>query len=433
MLSRAQAFTVAGGAALYGGCVLAGWWLTRHGAHLHLGSAFPLGGHYRLHLTGWLLPAVALAAAVLRWGPGLAQRLSWPRMLGAAYATALGWAGTLALVAGPAAIAHPLTTQYEYLHDVRRISAMGLGTYLRTFTWYIVDSGHGPLWTTHVSGHPPLATLVFVLLFRAGLTSSNWAAGLVIVVGATAAPSVLGTLRTAGGEEIARRAAPYVATAPAALWLATSADALFTGVAAAGLFALAAGGRWRAALGGLLLGACLFLSYGLALLAPLAVAAVAVRRPPIRDAASRLTIAALGVAAVVGAFAVAGFWWSDGLVLVRERVVLGGAWQERPTGYFVFSNLATLAVSAGPATLAALPFAVRRWRSPVTWLPGAALVAVAAAIASNLSKGETERIYLPFAVWLPSLAGLLPDRRRSWLAAQLGLGLLIAATTQLDW
>ena len=90
-------------------------------------------------------------------------------------------------------------------------------------------------------------------------------------------------------------------------------------------------------------------------------------------------------------------------------------------------------MSAGPATLAALPFAVRRWRSPVTWLPGAALVAVAAAIASNLSKGETERIYLPFAVWLPSLAGLLPDRRRYWLAAQLGLGLLIAATTQLDW
>jgi hypothetical protein len=433
MLTRAQAFTVAGGAALYGGCALAGWWLTRHGAHLHLGSAYPLGGHYRLHLTPWLLPATGLGAAVLRWGPALAGRLSWPRLLGTAYATALGWAVTLALVAGPSAIAHPLTTRYEYLHDVRRVDAMGPGTFLRTFTWYIVDSGHGEPWTTHVSGHPPLATLVFVLLYRAGLTSSNWAAALVIAVGATAAPSVLATLRTAGGDGIARRAAPYVATAPAALWLATSADALFTGVAAAGLLALATGGRWRAALGGLALGACAFLSYGLVLLAPLAIAAVAVRRPPIREAVGRLSLAALGVAAVVAAFAAAGFWWFDGLTLVRERVVLGGAWQERPTGYFVFSNLATLAVSAGPATLAALPFAVPRWRSPVTWLPAAALAAVAAAIASNLSKGETERIYLPFAVWLPWLTGLLPDARRYWLAAQLGLGLLIAATTQLDW
>src|SRR5262249_56731261 len=130
--------------------------------------------------------------------------------------------------------------------------------------------------------------------------------------------------------EFAGGAARCAAPAPAALWIATSADALFTGVAAAGIAALAAGGRWRAALGGLALGACAFLSYGLVLLAPLAVAAVAVRRPRSRDAVGDLSVAALGVAAVVVAFAVAGFWWFDGLALVHRRVVAGGAWQQRP-------------------------------------------------------------------------------------------------------
>lgn len=455
--SRWSAGAVVTGAALYGACVAAGWWLTRHGAHLHLGSTYPLTGQYRLHLSVWLVPAVLLGGAVLRWGARLAEQLSWLRLLGAAYATALGWAVALALVAGPAAIARPLTGQSEYLYEVDRISAMGVRTFLRTFTRYVLDTGHGTPWTTQVSGHPPLATLVFVLLARAGLAGPGWAAALVIVIGAVTAPAVLATLRLAAGSAIARRAAPYVATAPVALWIATSADALFAGVAAAGLCALAyaaaAGSRTRtgllAAIGGVALGCCLMLSYGLVLLAPLAVAAVVLgaRRHarPLPAAATTLAAAGVAAAAVLGGFAVAGFWWLDGLAITHRRVLAGVAWQERPAGYFVFANLAALAAAVGPATLAALTAAARQRRAPragwpVATMPAAALVAVVAAIASGLSKGEVERIYLPFAVWLPTMTGLLPSRppsrpygRPPWLAAQLGFALLVAATTQLNW
>ncbi len=437
-MTAASRWTVGAGAALFGGCVIAGWWLSHHGYRLHLGSAYPLNGHYTLHLAVWLVPALVLAAALVHSAGRLADTLPWRRLLVAAYLGAVAWAVALALVGGPGSIAAPLTSPHEYLFEVARIDAMGVRTYLRTFTWYIVSTGHGPVWTTHVAGHPPLATLVFVLLARAGLAGPGWAAALCIGAGASAAPSVLATVRLAGGEPLARRAAPFVAAAPAALWIATSADALYTGVSAAGLCALAYAGAARraaataalGAAGGLALGACLFLSYGLTLLATLALAVVAVTASRLVDAARVVAAAALGVAAVVAAFALAGFWWLDGLHLTVRRVVEGGGWLDRPAAYFVFANVAALSAAVGPAVLAALPVAVRerRW-----WLaiPAAAALSVVVAIATGLSKGEVERIYLPFAVWLLPLAGLVGNRW--WLGAQVGWALLVAATTRLDW
>ena len=81
------------------------------------------------------------------------------------------------------------------------------------------------------------------------------------------------TLRRLGAEDVARRAAPFLVLAPAAIWVAVSADAVFAAVAAWGLAALAvaspptgptavAGGRAA----GLLLGLLPLLSYGLLLL-----------------------------------------------------------------------------------------------------------------------------------------------------------------------
>lgn len=435
---RASWIAVAAAAALVGGCAAAGWWLTRRGANLHLGTLYPLGGHYRLHLGAWLVVPVAVAVAIARYGPRLAAAAPWRRLLTASFLTAGVWAVALALVAGPAAIAAPLTTQYEYLHDVGRISALDLGTYLRTFTDHIVDPGNGPVWTVHVSGHPPLATLVFVLLAEAGLAQAGWAAALCIVVGASAAPSVLSTIRLLAGEEPARAAAPFVAAAPAALWIATSADAFFTGVTAAGVCALAHAAARRdrrgdalALAGGLLLGAGLFLSYGLVLIAPVAVVVVALQRR-LRP----LLLGAVPVVAVVAGFAVAGFWWLEGLSLVHRRIVEGGGWIERPGAYFAFANPGALAVDLGPAVAAALPLAWwarrREWR--LLAVPAAALLALAVAHASLLSIGEVERIWLPWAVWLLPLPALLPAAtRRGWLTAQLVVALVIAATTRTVW
>jgi hypothetical protein len=153
----------------------------------------------------------------------------------------------------------------------------------------------------------PLATLVFAALDRIGLHGAGWAAALCILGGAAAAPAVLSTVRVLAGPERAEAARPFVTFAPAALWIATSADALFAGVAAAGICALAHACVRRsdllALIGGVILGACLYLSYGLVLIAPVALAAVLVQRR-IRP----LLVGAVGVAAVVVAFTLAGFW-----------------------------------------------------------------------------------------------------------------------------
>ena len=58
----------------------------------------------------------------------------------------------------------PLTTPSEYLADVPRILAGGpVHTWLAGFAQDIPATGPDP-WVTHVAGHPPGMTLVFVLL-----------------------------------------------------------------------------------------------------------------------------------------------------------------------------------------------------------------------------------------------------------------------------
>lgn len=439
---------MAAAAALVGGSALVGWWLTTfHDAQLHLGSTFPVTGRYALHLTGWLLAPVLVAAAVWWGGPRLAARLRWGVLLVTGYLTAVVWAVALARVGGPDALSHPLTTRWEYLAEVDRIDAMGVATYLSTFTDFIVEGDAGPGWANHVAGHPPLLTLLFVLLARVGLAGPGWAAALCIMVGAVAVPAVLSTTRLLAGEALARRAAPFVAAAPVALWVATSADAIVAGVAAVGVAALAhaatrTGPRslLLAAGGGVLLGGVLMMSYGMALLGLVALAVVVAVRgwdrglvrlvPP-------LLAGAAGVMAVLVGFAAAGFWWLDGLGLAAHRVRIGEGWSERPTAYFVLSNPAALAVAVGPAVVAALPLLRRHWRQALPAV--AAVAAMVLATASNLSKGEVERIWLPFAVWLLVLPALLPRGRaadppaRGWLAAHLGWPVVVATGTILSW
>jgi hypothetical protein len=72
-----------------------------------------------------------------------------------------------------------------------------------------------------------------------------------------------------------------------------------------------------------------------------------------------------------------------------------------------------------------------RTRDPRGGLAGGALLAIVASDLSGLSKGEVERIWLPFAVWLPALG----QRRahRGWLTVQIALGLLLQLTLVTDW
>ncbi|MFJ9366871.1 hypothetical protein ACIRRA_20940 [Nocardia sp. NPDC101769] len=415
---------------------------------LYAGAA-PIFGDWLPHVGWGTVPAVALAAAVVRFGPDLARRLSWGRLLLATWATAAAWAFALAMVDGwQRGFAGRLTTRDEYLHEVGGVH--DIGAMLRGFSGRILDF-QPDSWTTHVAGHPPGALLVFVLLDRIGLGGGAWAGLLCVLVGTSAAAAVPFAIRALGSEHRARAATPFLALMPAVIWIAVSADGLFAGVGAWAVALLALATRlergWvRLALAsGVLFGFTLFLNYGLVLMVIPAAAVLWSRSP--RPALPALA----GVLAVVGVFAAAGFWWLTGYHLVVQRYYQGIA-SERPYSYWIWGNLAATVCAVGLATAAAsnrvlielkiLPVQpwrkwLSRWRShvdPAALLAAAGITAMLIADISGLSKAETERIWLPFDVWALSATALLPRHStRFWLVAQAAGALLVNHLILTNW
>jgi hypothetical protein len=305
------------------------------------------------------------------------------------------------------------------------VEAIGLGRFVETFT----DPEILERYPIHVEGHPVGATLVFVGLDRVGLGGAAAATAVLLAASALTAPAVLVAARAVADEAAARRAAPFLVLAPAAIWTVTSADALFAAVGAVAVAAVVvaacrAPGRVSAAsalFGGALFGVGVELSYGLVPLALVpSVVAVARRRWDV------LALAAVGGGAVVGAAGLAGFWWLDGLAATRVRYEAGIA-SRRSFPYFaLLGNPASFALAVGPATAAGLAVAASGWRRlraadrGLALLVVSALATVAVANLSGLSKAEVERIWLPFAPWVVLAAAWLPTRaaagRPSWLA-----------------
>ncbi|MFI1676273.1 hypothetical protein [Streptomyces sp. NPDC020607] len=427
----------------------------------------PLYARWDPHLGPGTPAALIVAVAVVGYGPRLAARLRWRALLGAAWGTATAWTWSLALVDGwQRGVAERLTTKYEYLQVIDRFGDIP-GT-LRDFTHHIlIDSPDH--WPAHVAGHPPASTLSFVLLDRAGLGGGAWAGTWCITVGATACVAVLVTVRALAGEALARRAAPFLALSPAAVWMGTSADGYFAAVAAwaVALLALAVTGhRPRlAALGsGLLIGLTCYLSYGLTLFALVAAAVLVLGRhgspgDGLRDDRPRALRPSLflflvaSFAVVPLLFTFAGFNWWEAYRLLVERYYQG-AGGIRPYGYWVWANLACTVLVVGLATVAGLRRTVVtlvRGRAGVLSRRGAyggtpdhtagprlallvlaALAALLVADLSGMSKAETERIWLPFALWLLPGAAFL-TRPRAWLAAQGVLALLINHALFTGW
>ncbi len=401
---------------------------TRFGEYPVLGDLLP-------RVSPVSLLAVLLAVAAVVWGPTLAQRLSWRRLLATGYLFAVAWIFVLALVDGwRLGVASRLASKGEYLAVVDEIT--DIPRFLSTFTSRILDF-QPETWPTHVSAHPPGATLVFVWLDRLGLSGPSAAAVLCVLVGALAAVAVPITIATLGRPDLARAAVPFGALIPGAVWLGVSADALFAGVAAVGIALFAIGSTNRrpaaAALGGVLLGFGVFLNYGLVLMGFVALAVVLVTRNW-----RSLIPAVAGALAVVAAFTLAGFWWFEGYQLVVERYYQGIA-DDRPYWYWIWANLACLVLAVGPAAVAGLrraapEFLSIRTPNPVVALVRGAAIAVLAADISGMSKAEVERIWLPFAVWLVAAAALLPAAsRRWWLAAQAGTALAVTHVLLTSW
>ncbi|MEU6825483.1 hypothetical protein ABZ921_33135 [Streptomyces atriruber] len=399
----------------------------------------PLYARWDPHLGPGSPAALAVAVAVIAYAPALAARLSWRCLLLGAWITSTAWIWSLALIDGPhRGVAERLTTKYEYLQVIDRFQS--IPATLRDFTRHIlIDSPDH--WPAHTAGHPPGATLTFVLLDRVGLGGGAWAGAFCITAGSTAVLAVLITLRALADEETARRAAPFLVLAPAAIWVGASADGYFAAVTAwmIALLALAATRTVRfpavAALGsGLLFGLVCYLSYGLPLFVLVAAAVLLITRTP-----RPLPLFLAGTAVVPLAFTLAGFHWWEAYHLLVERYHQG-AGGIRPYGYFVWANLACTVLVVGLATVAGLrrtaasaPGALARLRTGrttpadrLTVLVLTALLALLAADLSGMSKAETERIWLPFATFLLPATALLPKGgRRHWLTAQAVLALVL--------
>lgn len=412
--------------------------LAQHGTDLHLEGGYLLVGRFGVVLSPRVLLPVTTAAVVVVWGPSLAARWRWRWLLTTSAGGTALWAVTLALTSGWGRLDAPMRSPYDYLHDVPRVH--GVGALLAGFTGSVPLTAPHP-WTVHVAGHPPGAFLTFVLLDRIGLGGPGWAAALCIAGGALAVPAVLITVRAVADEATARTVAPFAVLLPAVVWIATSADAFFAGVTAWGVAALATAARSgpgpradvRALAGGLLLGGSLFLSFGLPAAGLIALAAVLVqrRRTGWAGVVRVLAVAAAGVVAVFALFRLGGYDWFSGLTVDAQRVRDGSSYPDRPHTYFLFADVAAAAVAAGPAVVAGLA-GLRR--GALRWLPLAALGGMAAGDVSGLVLGETERIWLPFVVWLlPATATIPRAQRRGWLVASAALALLVEVTVRTPW
>ena len=400
------------------------------GQVMRTAGGLPIDGQPPFHtvarvLTWSMWPAVAYAALMIVALPRLARARRRYALPGA-WLAAIGWAVTLAVTDGVSRLWTTLTTKYEYLAGLPALGDHPL-TWLRGFTTAL------PAYPEHVKGHPPLPMLVLWALDHVGLHGPIPEALLLIAAGCAAVPAVAATLAVLAGEAFARRALPFLVLSPTAMFVATSMDALFLGVTAAGVafFALSTrSGRVSvAAVGGVLLGCAPYLSYALLTTGALVLAVLIVRRPP-----KRLVPALVGGALVVPvAMTAAGFWWPDGVAAT------GSAWAasaggNRPYAYFLFGDLAVLAVLLGPAVLAGLGAGLdartdwRRWA-----LPAAALAAVLALDLSGVTRGEVERIWLPYAAWMGTIAGFLRPPARGWLAAQAVTALVMQATMGSPW
>ncbi|MCG5432357.1 hypothetical protein LV457_08625 [Mycobacterium sp. MYCO198283] len=401
----------------------------------------PVFGWWEAHVGPGTPVAVIIGVAAVLWGPSLARRMRWRTLLFATWAAAAAWAFALAMIDGwQRGFAGRLIATHEYLLEVPGVT--DIPHMLRTFADRILDY-QPDSWITHVSGHPPAALLTFVWLDRLGLSGGAWAGALCLLVGSSAAVAIVVAVRVLSGDELARAAAPFVAIAPTAIWVAVSADGYFAGVGAWGITLLALATRravrWpvaAAVAAGLLLGWGIFCNYGLGLLAVPALAVLATA--PDRRAAVRAVAAAVPAAGlVVAVFRATGFWWFDGYHLVQERYWQGIA-KARPFQYWSWANLASVVCAIGLGSVAGLSrvldVAALRARSGLHLVLAGFVLAILFADLSMLSKAETERIWLPFTVWLTAAPALLPARsHRWWLALNVVGALLLNSLIFTNW
>ena len=413
------------------------WGRRLQGVHpeVNLGAA-PFVGRWKWRPSLHVLPAVVLGVAVVVVGPSVARRLRFGMLAVGSAISAAAFALLLAAADGGAAVLAPVVNPTEYFASVAKLPPAG--DILRQYGTRKFLVNYSP----HLKGHPPGFVLILKAMRFIGL-DKPWQAGALSFLGvAMMVAAVLVAVRTVIDRNAATMLAPFLVLAPFAVWLGTSADAFFTGVFATGVALAAIAGRAPtlvrgvgvATVAGATLAGTMYLTYGATTLLPLPF--VLLIGGVGRSWSSwlvRTISCGLGALAVFVLFGHFGFSWFDGLRTTRGLYWEGTA-KFRPWTYFVVGNIVVLLIAVGPAVVASWAVVSRVDRNEVTrWLlvlP--AMLGIAVANASQLSKGEVERIWLLFMPWLLSATVSL-RRTRWWLAAQLTTAVLLQTWLVSKW
>ncbi len=360
----------------------------------------PFTGRFRFKVEiGSLLAPATAVTVLLAVRAGLADRRRWPVLLAVAYASALWWAVSLALVDGGNGFASPVASPNEYLHDVGAVGSHP-GHFLSTFV------AQSPHYSIATRTHPPGPVLLLWGLGKLGIHRPEVIGILLTAIACAYVPLLAVAVRSLCHETAARRLLPVLVLAPYAVWIAVSMDAIVL-LLAAGFVTLGVVGSeprrspWWAFASGLLLGCDALLNYAVAWLGVSLIAVYFVRRRPLLN-----VLSGLGALVPIALAWLAGFTWTDGLSAAQAdfSVRVG---PHRSWWLWALLDLLLLLIACGPAIIRA----VRRLHLTPGWpfVAGAGL-AVAFAILSGLSRGEVERSWLAFYPFL-LIPAVAPARR----------------------
>ncbi len=348
--------------------------------------------------------APVVAAGVLALGVrGWYDRAPWWLVQLVAYAAALAWALSLALVDGFAGLTRSLRDPDNYGSDVTDVA----GRPWHYLHEYVSDAATH---STAARGHPPGPVLLLWFLHRLGLNSQLGLALVVTALGVATVPLVLSAVRGVSGTRTARRYAPVLILAPYAIWTAVSMDVFVAVLAAVGI---ACGVRASAAhrsgwpssgwalLAGLAIGLAALFSYSAAWLGLSAVCLYFARRRPFLN-----LVTGLGALVPVLAADRAGFPWLSGLDMAHNDFE-NRIEPNRPVLWWAAISVVALLLATGPPLVASL----RKVRNTDGWsfLVGGAC-AVVFSIGAGLARGGVEHAWLAFFPWL-TVAVVAPERQ----------------------
>src|SRR5262245_7288434 len=88
-------------------------------------AAPPFWSRFDPHPSPRIIPALGVAALVIRWAPRLTRSLRWPALLASFAGTSAAWAITVAYIDGSSALTDPVRfSRNDYLQTAREVPSL---------------------------------------------------------------------------------------------------------------------------------------------------------------------------------------------------------------------------------------------------------------------------------------------------------------------